>query len=76
VGVLRWTYKPSDETEVPLTINCWPEEEGDGNMNVNIEYTLENTDMELRDVNIEIPLGTDAAPTIVSVDGDHKHNGR
>jgi hypothetical protein len=76
VGVLRWTYKPSDESDVPLMINCWPEDEGDGNMNVNIEYTLENTDMELRDVNIEIPLGTDAAPTIVSVDGDHKHNSR
>ena len=37
-------------------VNCWPEDEGDGNMNVNIEYTLEKTDMELRDVNIQIPL--------------------
>ena len=74
VGVLRWNCKPSDG--VPITINCWPEDEGDGNMNVNIEYTLENEDMELKDVNIQIPLGTTEAPSIVSVDGDYKHNSR
>jgi len=74
VGVLRWNSKPSDG--VPITINCWPEEEGGGVINVNIEYTLENEDMELRDVNIQIPLGTTEAPSIISVDGDYKHNSR
>lgn len=72
--MLRWNCKPGDG--VPLTINCWPEEEGGGVMNVNIEYTLENEDMELKDVNIQIPLGTTEAPSIISVDGDHKHNSR
>jgi uncharacterized membrane protein YgcG len=73
VGVLRWTFKPSDPTP-PLTINCWPEDEGGGRFNVNIEYTLENTGLELHDVNILIPLGTDVAPEIVDCSGVYKHN--
>eukprot|EP00953_Heterococcus_sp_UTEX-ZZ885_P010929 6343-Heterococcus_DN1.PRE.1 len=41
VGVLRWSLTTNDEAAMPLTINCWPEEEGNGVMNVNIEYTLQ-----------------------------------
>jgi hypothetical protein len=41
VGVLRWSLTTNDESAMPLTINCWPEEEGNGVMNVNIEYTLQ-----------------------------------
>ena len=40
VGVLRWSYSATGETALPLTINCWPEDEGDG-INVNIEYSLQ-----------------------------------
>jgi len=38
-----------------LTVNCWPNEFG-SKCDVNIEYSLENTDMELNDVVISIPL--------------------
>ena len=58
-----------------LTINCWPEDEGDGQMNVNIEYTAARSGMELYEVSIKIP-GCGASPEIVSVDGTHSHDGR
>lgn len=40
VGVLRWSLTTTDESQMPLTINCWPEAEGGGQMNVNMEYDL------------------------------------
>lgn len=40
VGVLRWSLSTTDESQMPLTINCWPEAEGGGQMNVSMEYEL------------------------------------
>jgi len=75
VGVLRWSLTSSDESLVPLTINCWPDEEGRGKMLVNIEYAMQGN-RELHDVQILIPLGTAEAPEIVSIDGTYKHDTR
>eukprot|EP00601_Ochromonadales_sp_CCMP2298_P007681 CAMPEP_0173192696 /NCGR_PEP_ID=MMETSP1141-20130122/13557_1 /TAXON_ID=483371 /ORGANISM="non described non described, Strain CCMP2298" /LENGTH=483 /DNA_ID=CAMNT_0014116971 /DNA_START=162 /DNA_END=1613 /DNA_ORIENTATION=+ len=74
VGILKWTYAGTSEDLVPLKINCWPEEESRGQMNVSIEYSMDVAGMELHDVRITIPLGTTASPTVVNVDGSHKHN--
>lgn len=74
VGILKWTHSGTSDELVPLKINCWPEEESRGQMNVSIEYSMDVKGLELHDVRIVIPLGTNAAPTIVSVDGSHKHN--
>jgi hypothetical protein len=41
VGILRWTHQPSNDSLVPIKINCWPEEESRGRMLVTIEYSLE-----------------------------------
>lgn len=73
VGILRWSYASNNDDLVPLKINCWPEEESRGHMNVSIEYTLEKG-MDLHDVRIRIPLGTSEQPGILSVDGTHKYN--
>ena len=73
VGILRWSYASTSDDLVPLKINCWPEEESRGHMNVSIEYTLEKK-MDLHDVRIRIPLGTSEAPGILSVDGSHRFN--
>ena len=73
VGILRWNYASTSDEMIPIKINCWPEEEARGQMNVSIEYNLEYK-MELYDVCIRIPLGTSEAPGILSVDGSHKHN--
>jgi len=72
VGVLRWSY--SGEDAAPITINCWPEDEGSGSINVNIEMELTRTDVVLTDVNILLPLGTTDPPAIESIDGQYKHD--
>ena len=38
--MLRWSLSTTDESQMPLTINCWPEAEGGGQMNVSMEYEL------------------------------------
>ena len=75
VGILKWTYSSTTSDEmVPIKINCWPEEEARGQMNVNIEYNMDVKGIELHDVRIRIPLGTSDAPNILTIDGSHKHN--
>lgn len=74
VGVFRWTYSAPDAA--PITINCWPEDEGGGSINVNIEFELTRPSMTLHDVNIVFPLGTTDPPAIESIDGVYKHDSR
>ena len=72
VGILRWSY--SGEDAAPLTINCWPEDEGTGTINVNIEMELTRKDLVLQDVNILLPLGTTDPPAVENIDGIFKHD--
>lgn len=74
VGILRWSYSGDDAA--PITINCWPEDEGSGMINVNIELEMTRSDLVLNDVNILIPLGTTEAPEIREIDGQYKHDPR
>eukprot|EP00603_Paraphysomonas_imperforata_P000799 CAMPEP_0114422556 /NCGR_PEP_ID=MMETSP0103-20121206/5672_1 /TAXON_ID=37642 ORGANISM="Paraphysomonas imperforata, Strain PA2" /NCGR_SAMPLE_ID=MMETSP0103 /ASSEMBLY_ACC=CAM_ASM_000201 /LENGTH=521 /DNA_ID=CAMNT_0001591147 /DNA_START=49 /DNA_END=1614 /DNA_ORIENTATION=+ len=74
VGILKWSYSSASEDLIPLKINCWPEEESRGQMNVSIEYELEQSDLTLHDVSIRIPLGTTEGVNIVSMDGSYKHH--
>jgi len=74
VGILRWSYNGEDAA--PLMINCWPEDEGTGSINVNIEMELTRTDVVLQDVNILLPLGTTDPPVVESIDGQYKHDAR
>ncbi|CAI5715362.1 unnamed protein product [Peronospora farinosa] len=73
VAFLRWSLKTQDESMVPLNITCWPEEEGNGKINVSVEYSLDR-DMVLDNVNIVIPLGGSDAPSVANVDGQYQHN--
>lgn len=74
VGILKWTNTGSSEDMLPLKINCWPEEEARGQMNVSIEYSMDLRGFELHDVRICIPLGTAALPSIVDIDGNYRIN--
>lgn len=56
VGVLKWRLQTQEDGAVPLQINCWPSENGEGGCDVNIEYELEHKHLELQDVVIAIPL--------------------
>lgn len=71
VGILRWTYNGEDSA--PITVNCWPEDEG-GSINVNMEFELQRNDAVITDVNILFPLGSTDAPAIESIDGQYKHD--
>mmetsp|Transcript_18656 Transcript_18656/g.30932 ORF Transcript_18656/g.30932 Transcript_18656/m.30932 type:complete len:514 (+) Transcript_18656:456-1997(+) len=72
VGILRWSY--GSEDAAPITVNCWPEDEGNGSMNVNVEFELVRPGVVLTDVNILLPLGTTDPPAIESIDGEYKHD--
>lgn len=72
VGILRWSY--GSEDAAPITVNCWPEDEGSGSINVNVEMELVRTDLVLYDVNILLPLGTTDPPVIDAIDGVYKHD--
>ncbi|XP_037074313.1 coatomer subunit delta-like [Pollicipes pollicipes] len=77
VGVLRWRYQTTDESAIPLSINCWPSENGSNGCDVNIEYSLEDKSMELSDVVISVPLvrGT-GDPVVAECDGSYTHDTR
>jgi hypothetical protein len=72
VGILRWSYGNDDAA--PISVNCWPEDEGSGRILVNIEMELTRKDLVLYDVNILLPLGTAEPPAIESIEGQYKHD--
>lgn len=75
VGVLKWRFQTADESHAPLSINCWPQENGAGGCDVNIEYNLENLEMELNEVTITIPLAAGAPPPVINdCEGEHEYD--
>ncbi|TFK21286.1 hypothetical protein FA15DRAFT_624176 [Coprinopsis marcescibilis] len=70
LAVLKWRYAGTDESNVPLSINCWPTPSNDGTCEVSIEYELENENVTLYDVVISIPLPDGSYPTVSSHSGD------
>ncbi|OBS58499.1 hypothetical protein A6R68_10364 [Neotoma lepida] len=57
-------------------VNCWPSESGNG-CDVNIEYELQEDNLELNDVVITIPLPSGVgAPVIGEIDGEYRHDSR
>uniref|UniRef100_A0A672L1A1 Coatomer subunit delta n=1 Tax=Sinocyclocheilus grahami TaxID=75366 RepID=A0A672L1A1_SINGR len=76
LGVLKWRLQSTDESLIPLTINCWPSESGSG-CDVNIEYELQDEGLELNDVVITIPLPSGVgAPVVGDLDGQYSHDSR
>jgi len=77
VGVLKWRMVTQDEDQMPLAITCWPNETGDGNCDVSVEYELQQDHLELADVSIRIPIPSGVgAPVVGSCDGDYNHDSR
>ncbi|PFH47350.1 hypothetical protein AMATHDRAFT_198192 [Amanita thiersii Skay4041] len=68
--VLKWRYEGTDESNVPLSINCWPTANNDGTCEVSMEYELENDSITLYDVVILIPLPDGSYPTVTSHSGE------
>lgn len=74
LGVLRWRLVTKDESKAPLLINCWPSDNGDESV-VNIEYEL-GSNKELRDVVVQIPIGSGSQPNVSQCDGEFVYNAR
>ncbi|XP_042908362.1 coatomer subunit delta isoform X2 [Parasteatoda tepidariorum] len=74
VGVLKWRFQTQDESHIPLFINCWPSENGNGGCDVNIEYELQNEALELNDVEIQIPVPS--TPVVTECEGMYEHESR
>ncbi|GAB1603219.1 coatomer subunit delta-like [Argonauta hians] len=73
IGVLKWRFQTQDEAFIPLSINCWPSETGSG-CDVNIEYELEQHNLELNDVVISIPLPAGSgSPIVGDYDGTYTY---
>lgn len=58
ISVLKWRVQSTDESLVPLVINCWPTQTAGGGFEVNVEYEL-TQGWSLRDVSITIPVPGD-----------------
>lgn len=73
IGVLKWRLQTKDEDLIPLTINCWPNQ-NDDECEVTIEYELQLKDLELNDVTISIPVPAGVgAPNMGEMDGDYNY---
>ncbi|XP_065569627.1 coatomer subunit delta-like isoform X2 [Artemia franciscana] len=70
--IIRWKFQAKDDSFIPLTINCWPTENGRGGCDVNIEYELQDTSLELENVSIIIPLAPGSGtPVITECEGEY-----
>ncbi|KAI9197456.1 uncharacterized protein BJ171DRAFT_519581 [Polychytrium aggregatum] len=74
LGLLKWRYASRDDSLCPLLITCWPSPTGHGACDVNIEYELQNTNLELHDVVISIPYPGGAPPKIGDLEGHYNIN--
>ncbi|KAL2917363.1 coatomer subunit delta [Polyrhizophydium stewartii] len=72
IGILRWKVSTRSESLAPLLINCWPSPTGAGACDVNIEYELQNTALELHNVEITIPYPGGTPPTVGDIEGHYK----
>ncbi|CEF97336.1 Coatomer delta subunit [Ostreococcus tauri] len=75
LGVLKWRFTTKDESQLPISINCWPTING-GETAVSIEY--EATDaMDLQHVVISVPCPPCRDPPVVnSCDGEFRFDAR
>ncbi|KAF1762742.1 hypothetical protein GCK72_011004 [Caenorhabditis remanei] len=73
VGILKWKMVLAEEEQLPISLNCWPQESSDG-VQVNIEYTLQREDITLNNVRIIIPLPTATAPVVGECEGAYEYH--
>ncbi|XP_019250005.1 PREDICTED: coatomer subunit delta-like [Nicotiana attenuata] len=75
VNLLKWRMQSSDESILPLTINCWPSVSGNETY-VNIEYETP-AQIDLQNAVISVPLpALREAPRIQQIDGEWRYDSR
>jgi len=77
VGVLKWRFQTQDENLIPININCWPTENKTGGCDVNIDYELQDDNLELVNVVIAIPLAHGCGtPNVSECEGEYEYEPR
>lgn len=79
LGVLKWRFVSTDESHVPIAVNCWPSPVGGDKVEVTMEYELKNPRLELHNVLISIPCqgAGSNAPVVESVQsGQYKYDAK
>nr|GLL45625.1 coatomer subunit delta [Ipomoea trifida] len=75
VGLLKWRMQSTDESILPLTLNCWPSVSGNETY-VNIEYETP-ANIDLQNVIVSVPLpALREAPNVQQIDGDWRYDSR
>ncbi|XP_077243843.1 coatomer subunit delta-like [Tasmannia lanceolata] len=75
VGLLKWRMQSTDESIVPLTINCWPSVSGSETY-VNIEYEASGM-FDLQNVVVSVPLpALREPPSVRQIDGEWRYDPR
>lgn len=73
--LVKWRIQGMNESNLPLSVNCWPSVSGNETY-VNIEYEASEM-FDLNNVVISIPLpALREAPTVKQIDGEWKYDSR
>ncbi|XP_019851522.1 PREDICTED: coatomer subunit delta-like isoform X1 [Amphimedon queenslandica] len=76
IGVLKWRLQTTDDSLLPLFINCWPSENA-GSCDVNVEYELLHDYLQLNEVVISIPIPSGGgSPVVGEIDGEYHYDTR
>ncbi|KAK4534057.1 hypothetical protein CDCA_CDCA01G0082 [Cyanidium caldarium] len=78
LGLVKWRLQSTDESMLPLIINCWPSATAN-DTTVNIEYEAPTPPAALRDVVVCVPVPrapSSMAPQIGHCDGQAEYDAR
>eukprot|EP00817_Percolomonadidae_sp_ATCC50343_P002765 CAMPEP_0117428438 /NCGR_PEP_ID=MMETSP0758-20121206/8141_1 /TAXON_ID=63605 /ORGANISM="Percolomonas cosmopolitus, Strain AE-1 (ATCC 50343)" /LENGTH=451 /DNA_ID=CAMNT_0005214785 /DNA_START=236 /DNA_END=1591 /DNA_ORIENTATION=- len=53
--IMTWFFKSDEESDLPLSVSCWPSESKEG-MTISVNYELNDVELPLSNVVIAIPL--------------------
>lgn len=75
--VLRWRHAPKgdiDVSDLPISFTVWFNRGSNEDYSMTVEYELQDTEVELRDVTVSIPFGR-SEPRVTSDDEIYEVNG-
>ena len=74
--ILKWRKESSSESDVPLTLNFWPNVEN-GSSVVSVEYSAANCgEIALQNVLVQIPCASREPPEVTNIEGEFKFDAK
>lgn len=75
ITLIKWRTQGKDESEVPITVTCWPSPAKDV-LSVSLEYEVQKPSFQLFDLVITVPIPNGFTPVIEDDGGDVRFNAR